>query len=51
VQVISHTEGVSAFSVPQIVRTGDDLVIAWTNKQGNGDRNRVMSASVPIDTL
>lgn len=49
VQVISHTGNVSAFSVPQIVRTGDDLVIAWTDKQVDG--NRVMSARMPIDML
>jgi len=49
VQVISHTGNVSAFSVPQIVRTGDDLVIAWTDKQVDG--NRVMSARIPIDML
>ena len=49
VQVISHTDSVSSLSVPQIVRTGDDLVIAWTDKAGDG--NRVMSARVPIDML
>jgi hypothetical protein len=49
VQVISHTDNVSVFSVPQIVRTGDDLVIAWTDTLG--DSNRVMSARVPIDAL
>ncbi len=46
---MSHTGNVSAFSVPQIVRTGDDLVIAWTDKQVDG--NRVMSARIPIDML
>jgi len=49
VQVISHTDSVSVFSVPQIVRTGDDLVIAWTDTMG--DTNRVMSARVAIDAL
>jgi hypothetical protein len=49
VHVISHTGNVSAFSVPQIVRTGDDLLIAWTDKQVDG--NRVMSARIPIDML
>jgi hypothetical protein len=49
VHVISQSDHVAAFSVPQMVHTGDDLVFAWTER--DGDRNRVMSARVPLDTL
>jgi hypothetical protein len=49
VRVVSQTDHVSAFSVPQLVRKGDDLIVAWTNRVG--DSNRVMSARVPIETL
>ena len=49
VTIASGGDNVSTFSFPQMVRTGEDLVLAWTS-QVNGS-NQVMSARVPIDTL
>ncbi|MEE9595787.1 MAG: hypothetical protein V3V96_03320, partial [Acidiferrobacterales bacterium] len=49
VHVISSGHDVASFSVPQMVRTGDALVLAWTD-QADGI-NRVMSARISIDSL
>ncbi len=49
VQVISAGENVASFSVPQMVRTGGALVLAWTG-QDRGVK-QVMSARVSIDSL
>jgi hypothetical protein len=49
VHVISSGRDVASFSVPQMVRTGDALVLAWTD-QVDGV-NRVMSAKISIDSL
>jgi len=49
VRVISRSDNVSAYSVPQIVRSGNELVLAWTNRVS--DSNRVMSARISIDSL
>jgi len=49
VHVISSGHHVASFSVPQMVRTGNDLVLAWTD-QADGV-NRVMSARISIDSL
>jgi hypothetical protein len=49
VHVISSGHHVASFSVPQMVRTGNDLVLAWTD-QVDGI-NRVMSARISIDSL
>jgi len=49
VHVISAGQNVSSFSVPQMVRTGDALVLAWTDQVGGV--KRVMSARISIDSL
>lgn len=49
VTVVSAGNDVSTFSFPQMVRTGGDLVLAWT-RQVEGS-NQVMSARFPIDAL
>ena len=49
VTIVSGGDNVSTFSVPQMVRSGDDLILAWT-RQVSGS-NQVMSARVPIVTL
>ncbi len=49
VTIVSGGDSVSTFSVPQMVRSGDDLILAWT-RQVSGN-NQVMSARVPIVTL
>ncbi len=49
VTIVSGGDNVSAFSFPQMVRTGEDLVLAWTSQVSGS--NQVMSARVPIDTL
>jgi hypothetical protein len=49
VHVVSSGHDVASFSVPQMVRTGNTLVLAWTD-QADGV-NRVMSARISIDSL
>ena len=49
VTIVSGGDSVSTFSVPQMVRSGEDLILAWT-RQVSGS-NQVMSARVPIVTL
>jgi hypothetical protein len=49
VHVVSSGHDVASSSVPQMVRTGDALVLAWTD-QADGV-NRVMSARISIDSL
>ncbi len=49
VTTVSGSDNVSAFSVPQMVRSGEDLVLVWTRRVSGS--NQVMSARVPIDTL
>lgn len=43
------TDVASAFSVPQMLRHGSDLIFAWT--QRNGDTQTVVSARVSINSL
>jgi len=42
-------DSASAFSVPQMVRRGSDLVFAWT--QSEGDESTINTARVAIDSL
>ena len=43
------TNSASAFSVPQMLRQGSDLVFAWTHS--NEDESTIMSGRVAIDSL
>lgn len=49
IQVVSAGQNVASLSVPQMVRTGTDLVFAWTGRED--ETNRVMSARISIETL
>ena len=49
IKVISDDDIVAAFSVPQMIRKGGELILAWTRL--DGDNSQVMSARVPIDSL
>jgi len=48
---VIHTvsTGAASFSVPQIARSGDDLVIVWTESEDFVDR--IASARVPVAAL
>lgn len=49
VHVVSGAGGVPPFSVPQLVRDGQRLIAAWTEKSGN--TTRIASAIIPIASL
>ena len=49
VRVISPGDDVPRFSVPRMVRAGDDLILAWTRRIDKV--SHVMTARVPIITL
>ena len=49
VMVVSGDDDVSGFSVPQMLRSGDELILAWTSMAE--ESNQVMSARVPINIL
>jgi hypothetical protein len=49
VHIVSAGEHVAMFSVPQMVRTGAELVLAWTVREDEVDY--VRSARVPINSL
>ncbi len=49
VRVISPGDDVPRFSVPRMVRAGEDLILAWTRRID--DTSHVITARVPIETL
>jgi hypothetical protein len=49
VRVISRDDDVPRFSVPRMVRAGDDLIFAWTRRIDKA--SHISAASVPISTL
>ncbi len=48
-QAISEAAGVAAFSVPQLMLVGENLLVAWT--ESSGDSRRVRTALVPLQRL
>jgi hypothetical protein len=49
VRVISIDDDVPRFSNPQLIRRGDDLILAWTRRID--DASHIITARVPIHTL
>ncbi len=49
VRVVSPGDDISRFSVPRIVRAGDDLILAWTKRIDKA--SQVITARMPISTL
>ncbi len=49
VRVISPDDDVPRFSVPRMVRAGDDLILAWTRR--TNESSNVITARIPITTL
>jgi hypothetical protein len=49
VHVLEEAADVSPFSVPQLARHGDEVIVAWTSE--TDDTSRVESLAVPIATL
>ncbi len=49
VRVVSQGDDISRFSVPRMVRAGDDLVLAWTKRIDKA--SQVITARMPISTL
>ena len=48
-QVIVEAAGVAAFSVPQVLLVGENLLLAWTDT--SGDVSQVKSALVPLQVV
>ncbi len=48
-QVVAEATGVAAFSVPQLMLVGENLLVAWT--ESSGDSRRVRTALVPLQRL
>jgi len=49
VQVVSGDQDISPLSVPQLARSGDLLIAAWTARDGDG--TRIESSQVPIRSI
>ena len=47
--VIAEAAGVAAFSVPQVLIAGENLLLAWTDT--SGDKSQVKSALIPLQLL
>jgi hypothetical protein len=48
-RVIGEADGVAAFSVPQVILAGGNLLLAWTDTSGSD--SRVKTALVPLHLL
>ncbi len=48
-KVIAEATGIAPFSVPQLLLTGDELLLAWTDT--SGDESAVKTALVPLQYL
>jgi hypothetical protein len=48
-RVITEASGVASFSVPQVLRVGESLVLAWTDT--SGEESLVRAALVPVQFL
>ncbi len=49
VRVVAEAVGVAAFSVPQLLLTGNQLLLAWTDT--SGEESRVRTARLPVHIL
>ncbi len=48
-QVVAEATGIAPFSVPQVLLTGDSLLLAWTDR--SGEHSLVKTALVPLRFL